>query len=119
MKPGRRAVRVCPQDYGALLTPEQSERLRGRRDPSRRRIVEEWAAAAPPEWNSPPRWVLQDADARTRWERERAAVLEGWEREAAGVDTEQWKRSCAAILDKWADERRAFLERWEPQPGKQ
>ena len=117
IKTPRRAVRVTPQDYAALLTPEQSARLRSRREQPRRRAVEEWAATAPPEWNAPPRWVSLNPAARRKWEQERAATVERWKREADTATAAQLERNRAALLDKWADERRAFLDRWKTQPA--
>lgn len=106
MKQGKQGRAFPPQDYSALITPEQARTLRARRRGTQSPAPVDWAKL-PPEWENPPRWVVSNPDALNRWNRERAALLE------------QWNREADAARAQWEQARREFAERWKPQPAEQ
>lgn len=106
MKQGKQGRAFPPQDYSALITPEQARTLRERRRGTQSPAPVDWAKL-PPEWENPPRWVVSNPDALNRWNRERAALLE------------QWNREADAARAQWEQARREFAERWKPQPAEQ
>lgn len=117
MKQGKQGRAFPPQDYSALITPEQARTLRARRRGMQSPAPVDWAKL-PPEWENPPRWVVSNPDALNRWEQERAALLEQWERERPRL-LEQWNREADAARAQWEQARRDFAERWKPQPAEQ
>lgn len=106
MKQGKQGRAFPPQDYSALITPEQARTLRARRRGTQSPAPVNWAKL-PPEWKTPPRWAVGNPDALNRWEQERAALLD------------QWNREADAARAQWEQARREFAERWKPQPAEQ
>ena len=106
MKQAKQGRAFPPQDYSALITPEQAATLRARRRGKQSPAPVNWAEL-PPEWKNPPRWAVGNPDALNRWEQERAALLE------------QWNREADAARAQWEQARREFAERWKPQPAEQ
>lgn len=109
MKQGKQGRAFPPQDYAALLTPEQVRTLRARRRGTQSPAPVDWAEL-PPEWKNPPRWAVGNPDALKRWEQERAALLDQWERERPRL-LEQWNREADAARAQWEQARRDFVER--------
>jgi len=103
IKKPRGAVRVPPEDYAALFTPQQLRKLRARHKPrpitAAADALTRWEQARPPAWNAaaftewintpPPRWF--DADGLRRWEQRRAEILAEWENSTPAVWRE-WER---------------------------
>ena len=115
MKQGKQGRAFPPQDYSALITPEQARTLRARRRGTQSPAPVDWAKL-PPEWRNPPRWAVGNPDALNRWNQERAALLEQWERERPRL-LDQWNQGADAARALWEQARREFAERWKTQPA--